>query len=268
MAIAQTPDQLRLWYEVQGTGPQAVLVITGQPMSTHSWQDVIAQLLPGRRVIVYDQRGLGASDARFPSGFSTRAFAHDAVAVLDAAGMQDVAVLGHGIGGQVAQWLAADHAARVNTLVLASTSVGDLAGGVSRSHGAMRAVLTGTKQALLPLLVSPEWSAAHPRQAELLLPDPAGAAARRYHIGAEATHDATEGFGEITAPSTVLHGSDDQIVPAANATILADRLPGARTHVVPRGRHLLLHEFPRAVKVVIDALDEAARRQRGSWERR
>lgn len=257
MAFAETTDNLRLWYEEFGSGPDAVLLIAGQATSRHSWRRTVEVLAPERRVLAFDHRGVGRSESRFPTGWSTRDFARDAIAVLDTAGVERATVFGHSMGGRIAQWVAADFPERVSALVLSATTVGD-PHGVPRPADATEALLTGTPAALLPLLVSPAWLAAHPDEAAAMRPQPQDLPARRAHFGAGATHDGSTALPLIDAPTLVLHGEDDKLCPVGNARILADRILDSRLHVVPRGRHMFLDEFPETLRVVVDFLDDVA----------
>ncbi|MBN6545486.1 alpha/beta fold hydrolase, partial [Actinacidiphila bryophytorum] len=70
-------------------------------------------------------------------------------------------------------------------------------------------------------------------------------------------HDAWDALPGITAPTLVLHGEDDVLNPAANATLLAQRIPGARLHLLPGARHAYFDECrPLASELVADFLDE------------
>ncbi|WP_425555777.1 alpha/beta fold hydrolase [Georgenia halophila] len=77
------------------------------------------------REIRFDHRGIGRSEPGFDDAYTTRSFAQDAVAVLDAAGAERAHIYRDSMGGRVAQWLAIDHADRVGALVLGATTAGD-----------------------------------------------------------------------------------------------------------------------------------------------
>ncbi len=254
MAVAETPDNLRLWYDESGAGPETVLLIAGQAMTHHNWRRTAQVLAADRRVLVYDHRGVGSSESRFPTGWSTRDFARDAIAVLDAAGVDRAAVFGHSMGGRIAQWMAADFPERVTALILSATTVGDPQG-VVRESEATTALLAGTPEVLLPMFASKAWLSAHPEEARELLSRPQDAAARRAHYGASAMHDGSTALPLIDAPTLVLHGEEDELCPVGNARILADRIHDARLHVVPRGRHMFVAEFPEVLEVVAEFLD-------------
>ena len=81
--------------------------------------------------------------------------------------------------------------------------------------------------------------------------------ARRHHLTASATHDAWAVLPDITAPTLVVHGTDDVFNPAANAPLLANRIPGARLHLISGARHAYFEEFrAEASPLVIEFLRE------------
>jgi pimeloyl-ACP methyl ester carboxylesterase len=124
-----------------GTG-SPLLLISGQGVDSSAWDGVLPAFAADHRVIVFDHRGTGASGAGDESGYTTRGFARDAVAVLDAAGVGRAHVYGHSMGGRVAQWLALDAPERVASLVLGATTAGDL-GGSPRSAAASADLASG-----------------------------------------------------------------------------------------------------------------------------
>jgi pimeloyl-ACP methyl ester carboxylesterase len=67
--------------------------------------------------------------------------------------------------------------------------------------------------------------------------------AKSRHLVASNKHDAWDGLSSITAPTLVLHGTDDVFSPAANAQLLAGRIPGARAELIDNARHAYFHEF-------------------------
>lgn len=110
-------------FQVQGSGPALLLIAgTGYPAST--WHPRFLDLLAESfQVITFDHRGTGASPGT-DHEYSTELFARDAAAVLGATTSAPAHVLGHSMGGRVAQWLAIDEPSRVDRLVLAATGAG------------------------------------------------------------------------------------------------------------------------------------------------
>jgi pimeloyl-ACP methyl ester carboxylesterase len=118
VSFAHAADGIALYYEVNGHGDEVVVLLAGQS-NNHHWWDVPRQDLDAVfRTIVFDHRGTGRSD-KPESGYATRAFAQDVVAILDDVGVARAHVYGTSMGGRVAQWLAADHPQRVGRLHLA-----------------------------------------------------------------------------------------------------------------------------------------------------
>jgi 3-oxoadipate enol-lactonase len=241
--LATAPDGCRIAYQVGGSGPP-LLLLAGQGNSHAWWTRVRADFEAYRTAVTLDWRGTGGSDAP-DEPYSTRGFAADAVAVLDAAGIAVADVYGTSMGGRVAQWLAADHPDRVRRLVLGCTSPGG-AHGVERS-AAVRRRLAGpdpaaNRAALLALMYSPEWLAEHPEPYWTTGDPTMPAHARRHHLRASAEHDAWDALPRITAPTLVLHGDQDEFNPTANAALLAGRIPDARVALLPGARHAYFEE--------------------------
>src|SRR5262245_3599970 len=113
MPVASAPDGTRLYYEETGAG-EPLLLIAGNPNDHHLWDSIREDFADRYRVLVYDHRGTGQSDRpEDPIAYTTRQFARDATAILDAAGIDRAHVYGVSMGGGAAQWVAIDHADRV-----------------------------------------------------------------------------------------------------------------------------------------------------------
>jgi pimeloyl-ACP methyl ester carboxylesterase len=108
------------------------------------------------------------------------------------------------MGGRVAQLLAIDHTPRVGALVLGATTAGDERG-FPRTAQATADLTSGDPQRLARLFF---------RDEEL-------------HRHASRTHDAWDVLDKITAPTLVIHGTDDELTPPENARLIAGRIPGA-----------------------------------------
>ncbi|MFF8986772.1 alpha/beta fold hydrolase [Streptomyces globisporus] len=93
------------------------------------------------------------------------------------------------------------------------------------------------RRALLELMYTPGWSAANPGPYPTLGDPGMPAYAQRRHLAASNRHDAWQVLPDISAPTLVAHGTDDHLNPAANAPLLADRIPDTRLHMIPGARH-------------------------------
>ena len=257
MPVASALDGARIHYEVRGSG-EPLLLLSGQANDHTWWDPVRADFEAAHTVIVLDHRGTGRSDKPDTDSYSTRGFASDVVCVLDDLGVGRAHVYGTSMGGRVAQWLGADHPDRVRRLVLGCTSPG-LPHGVERGAEVRRALgqrdPAAARAALLELMYTPGWLATHPGPFTTLGDPGMPPHARRRHLLASAQHDAWDALPRISAPTLVVHGTDDVFNPAANAPLLADRIPDARVHLIPGARHAYFEEFREvASPVVLDFL--------------
>lgn len=264
MPFAIARDGVRLYYETTGAG-DPLLLISGQASDHAIWAPVVPDFRDAYRVVLFDHRGTGRSDVPTDPPYSTRGFAWDAIAVLDALGIERAHVYGHSMGGRVAQWLAIDHPKRVGALVLGATSPGN-AHGVARPAAidASMAQRADDPDEVLAFLLAtnfvPEWVALHPEVVEMLrlrLRTSIPEQARRLHYLASEAHDAWDDLPSISAPTLIVHGGDDVVNCTANAPLLAQRIAGAELYIIPGARH----------SYFIDHRQEASRIVRGFLER-
>lgn len=241
---------------VQADGPEAapvMLLIPGQANS-HRWWDGLRERFHERfRTVTFDYRGTG--DSRGEVGqWSTRSFAADAVQVLDHVGADQAVVYGTSMGGRTAQHLAASAPERVRALMLACTSPGgDHA--VERSNELRarlgRADAATHLQMLFELFYTPAWEGT--AQSSTLLGDPSMTGPERAaHLKVSDRHDAWDVLPNITAPTLVMHGTDDEMAPVVNAERIADRIPGAQLRLWEGTRHGFFSE--RADEVTAEIL--------------
>lgn len=261
MPYATAFDGTRIYYEEVGEG-ESLLLISGQG-ADHTYWDGLREDFSGRyRVIVYDNRGTGQSDKPNAPEYTTRGLARDAIAVLDQAEISRAHVYGHSMGGRIAQWLAVDYGPRLASLVLGATTPGN-------AHGVARPAEVNSLmahppldrqeafQALGSLVLTPAWLASNPAVLTQLsqgtrLPE----YIRNLHYQASEGHDCWDELEEIRTPTLVIHGSDDVMNPAANAALLAEKIPGAELYIVDGGRHGYLFEFREESSRVVNSFFE------------
>src|SRR3954447_16015921 len=108
---------LRLHAVIGGEGPP-LLLVHGWPETWYAWRLLMPALARDFEVIAVDQRGIGLSD-KPQDGYDTGTLAGDLVALMDALGHKQFAVVGHDTGVAIAYAMAADHPDRVDRLVVA-----------------------------------------------------------------------------------------------------------------------------------------------------
>jgi pimeloyl-ACP methyl ester carboxylesterase len=236
------------WREV-GAG-EPLLLISGQAVDSRAWDAVVPELSQCFRVITFDYRGIGDSAAGADDSYSTRHFARDAVAVIDAAGVKRAHVYGHSMGGRVAQWIALDSAPRVASLVLGATTAGD-ARGASRSAQTSADLASGDPDRLARLFFR---SGERRADGAAFFDHRSTHRARRLHFAASLSHDTWDRLADIAAPTLVIHGSADEMTPPGNAERMAAAIPRAQLVLIEGARHGYYLEEPEATRVVVDFL--------------
>jgi pimeloyl-ACP methyl ester carboxylesterase len=117
-------DGVGLEVEVRGEGP-GLLLVHGFGGAKEDFADHLDTLAATHRVVVFDHRGHGASDGpEDPDGYTFERYAADTIAVATAAGLDRFRLLGHSMGGMVAQRVVRSDPSRIEALVLMDTSPG------------------------------------------------------------------------------------------------------------------------------------------------
>jgi aminoacrylate hydrolase len=118
MAILKRPD-VDLYYEVTGQGPP-MLLIQGVGVVGDGWRPQVDALKHRFQTLIFDNRGIGKS-IPCSAPISIEAMAEDARALMDVAGWESAHVVGHSMGGVIAQQLALDCPQRIRSLSLLCT---------------------------------------------------------------------------------------------------------------------------------------------------
>lgn len=280
--IVQAGD-IQLWSEELGDpGDPPMLLVMGANASAMGWPDEFVDLLVrgGYRVIRYDHRDTGrstvvpAGEATYDMGDLTR----DAVAVLDAHGVDAAHVVGLSMGGLIGQLLAVDHADRLRSLTLVVTGALDM----GTTDEQPRPDLAARLEELIALAEpGADEESEVERRVELwrllhgdVLPfDPAEyrrlerraiahagtfvPAPGHVRLGSVPLPRGADDLRGVTTPTLVVQGGEDPFYPPGFGRHLVDLLPGARLLEVGGLGHCL----PAAVhRVVAEAVLQHARR--------
>jgi 3-oxoadipate enol-lactonase len=261
MTAAAQASGVSIAWERRGSG-EPILLIHGLGYARWGWEPVADRLAEHNEVVLFDNRGIGDSDS--PLGpYTVRMLAADAVAVLDAAGLERAHVLGTSLGGMVALQVALDEPQRVDRLVLACTTPG----GPNAAPMPDRTVRLMQEAPLLPQEVALRRFVENALGAEpdaalverimahrLATAQPPAAWAAQAAAGA--TFDAWERVAEVRVPTLVLTGDEDGVVDPRNSELLAERIPDARLEVFAGAGHLFFWEQPERF---VDAVTEFLR---------
>ncbi|MDR7184404.1 pimeloyl-ACP methyl ester carboxylesterase [Microbacterium trichothecenolyticum] len=249
---AVTDDGASIAWSAMGSG-DAVVLVPGQAVTSGSWDGVVADLADRFRVITFDQRGIGVSTEGSDPPETTRGFARDVARVLESAGATRGHVVGHSMGGRVAQWLAIDRPDVVGALVLIATTGGDAAG-FARSAEASADLASADAARLSVRFFSDEYLRTHPTAVDVFVRKEGSVRTRRRAYVASSTHDAWANLGSIRSPTLVVHGDADTITPVENGRALAEAIPRAEYLEVHGGRHAPHLDHPNVVEAVVTFL--------------
>ena len=293
----------RLEVQIDGPSDgEPLLLIMGLGMQLVAWRDGLVEQLVDRGfcVIRFDNRDIGLSQRfnelgtpnllwqglryglRLPvaAPYTLREMAADAAALLDALGIASAHVWGASMGGMIAQRLAAEHPHKVRSLTLMMTTSGarHLPQASARVRRALLARPASAAEAdvaehyvrLFRLIGSPQYPAPEAESRAFLLSvvrrggtrSAAGVARQLTAIAADG--DRTALLARISAPTSVIHGAADPLVPAASGVQLAQLIRGAQLDLIPgMGHDLPAPLWPRFCDRVQDAARRASASTRG-----
>lgn len=229
----RTVNGVELWFEIWGNGPPLVLV-EGLGVATWLWERQLPDFADHFTTLAWDLRGSGKSEAP-PGPYSIAQMAEDMAALMDAHGIERAHVLGASMGGFIAQEFALRWPHRVNRLVLVATSAGGAA------HVPMTAETfarfmdnAGEPREVVRKKLALAYTEAYlqgerlEHLIDLRMRDPQQAHAFQAQAAAGAVFDRAADVGRIGAPTLVLAGDADLVVPVENARRLAAAIPNAR----------------------------------------
>jgi pimeloyl-ACP methyl ester carboxylesterase len=270
MSQLRTATGRHLAFDDMGSGPPLLLIPgqSGDRRGSFAWlaNDLASQF----RVVSMDNRDAGENEPE-TDYYDLTDLAADAVALLEGLGIERARVLGHSMGGKVALQMALDAPARVDRLVLVSSSLF-----ASPGHRAGEPIpepeewwtddpVERTTRGL-PYIVGPSYreqlnEATVASIAALERNNRATWAGAMRHWAAAGPHDLTGALSRIHAPTLVIHGSADEIVPFDRAEALAAGIPDVQSFTLEGVGHLPWVERPDVVvSAIIDFLLDGARR--------
>jgi 3-oxoadipate enol-lactonase len=242
-----------------------VVLLHGFPFSRAIWSSVLGQLSQSYRVYAPDLRGHGATPAP-DEPTSMEAMAKDVLAFMDKEGVERFTLIGHSMGGYVAFELERLAPERVDALVLVTTrATGDAdAVKANRRKQADLVHLEGVSalaNLLLPKLLAPNPNRVTVEEARRMMEANSVTGVTRALDAMAERRDHGDHLPEIKAPTLVIAGGEDQVMPRAEQERLAREIPNARLEAVNGAGHLPMMEKPEEFLSVLKAfLDETARK--------
>ena len=240
----------RLAYEeVTPPEPEAtVLLLCGIGAKRQGWYKQLPVLGRRFRTLAIDYRDVGDSDAA-DGPYSIAELAGDVAGLADGLGIERASLVGISMGGFIALELALRRPELVDKLILVVTSAGGRTH-VSTSPEIMRLLMPGDEEVesgagarrVCAAVAGPGFAERHPEEIDVFVEiarhRPMTRDAYLRQLAACRAHDVSGRLDRIRAPTLVLHGDVDPLVPVENGRLLAERIPGATLVEYPGVGHI------------------------------
>ncbi|MGH2827920.1 MAG: alpha/beta fold hydrolase [Actinomycetota bacterium] len=277
----ELPDGARLF--VEEVGPRSrrgVVFVHGSALRSDMWHYQM-DAFGGRRLVIYDQRGHGLSQPKGDAEFSVAQLAADLLTVIDDAGLDEVVIVGHSVGGMVAQQLCIDHpemqSDRIKGLALLNTTYGpaietvlggaaiarleryarrpfDLLGTHSARLDRLRAVIKPSDAMFWGVAFAAFGPEASAHQIDFVYDMTSETSSDVIFdlIRSYRGFDARDRLSEITVPCLVVSGSEDRLTLSDASVYLAEHLPKAELHLFDGAGHMSMMERHIEVNEMLD----------------
>ena len=258
------PTPIELRYTQRGKGP-AVVLLLAFPLDRTMWDEQLEALAERFRVVAPDLRGHGETDV--PTGpYTMEDHVADVRAFLDRLAIERAALVGLSMGGYIALNFVRIHPERVWAVVLADTRAqGD--SDETRRARAEQAQLVQTQglepfiEQQVPRMFSSSTLSQRPELVERfratvrrVRPEAVAAALE----GLASRPDSTSALSQINCPALIVAGAEDVPTPAADARLMAERLPNARLEIIEGVGHLSNLEAPERFNAAVMSFLQSA----------
>jgi pimeloyl-ACP methyl ester carboxylesterase len=264
-----TMKDIDIYYEIHGP-PEApaIIWISGWGNAYWLWFRQIPAFKDQYKCIVFDNRGVGrSSKPDFP--YTMQMFADDTIGLMDSLNIETAHIVGVSMGGFIAQQLAISHPEKVQSLVLISTHFGgpNAVPADNRTMAMMFASPTETisiDQAL-QMRYSVAYSPQFLQDNKLLLQqvqewveqNPQPLSARLHQAAASVTFNVEADVKKILAPTLIIQGKNDRMVPPKNAEMLSESISTSRLVLIEGGPHMIIFEHHEKINnTILNFLDE------------
>lgn len=259
----------RLYCYAAGTrgAGEPVVFIHGFPTSSHLWETVVPQVPDGHRIVVFDLLGFGRSDRPLGRDLSIKAHADRVIQLLDALGINYACVVGHDLGGGIAQHLAIRHPTRVSRLCLINSVAFDdwPVQEVRMAQATLPLTRHLPSAILLPVVrldllrgyVDDDRGSRSLAQYMLPFDTAEGRDALMEHLAALDNAETTAlepRLKDIVQPTAVLWGAHDPWLTTKVAKRLQAAIPGSTLEIVPDARHFTPEEAPERIGAALREL--------------
>lgn len=257
-------DDIQVHYEVKGEGFPLIMIM-GLGRNLDWWDPRMTQGLSKKyKTVMFDNRGAGRTDVS-DRRLTIRQFADDTAGLMDALAISRAHVLGISMGGMIAQELVLNYPEKVEKLVLCSTTCGGVES-ILPSQEVLDVLTTDISglsaeevaRMFVPLFFTKDFIDNNPDFVELMarqsLKAPISGKAFRWQQNAIMRFNTYDRLSQIKAPTLVLRGKRDILVPPKNGSILAGAIPNAKLVNLEKSAHSLAEDMEEVIHVITEFL--------------
>ena len=260
-------NDIQIYYEVHGEG-FPLIMINGLGGNIYTWDPRFIQELSKKfKLVIFDNRGAGHTDIS-DREYTIKLFADDTAGLMDALRISRAHVFGISMGGMIAQELVLNYPEKVEKLVLCSTYCGG-AKSVQPSTDVIEPLMADRSalspeeiaRMAIPIIFTEDFIKNNPDFVELSIQRTLKALtsdeAFMRQLDALMNFDTYDRLSQIKAPTLILHGKRDVLVPPENAPILAKAIPNAKLVYFGNSAHVLAEEMEKVLRTLLDFLAES-----------
>jgi pimeloyl-ACP methyl ester carboxylesterase len=267
---------INIAYKRFGQG-KPILFISGTSQTKDAWEPtVLSELVANNHtVIVFDNRGIGETTVG-TKPFSIEQFANDTAGLLDALQIEKTDVLGASLGSFIAQELTLNYPQKVDRLILHATYCGGNEAIYASGQAAERAMIlssaevlqnmTAEEQAMVlaQIMFPPEWLEQHPEILNTVIQLAPSRSATPDIIQQQGLASGTwkgscDRLVNITQPTLLIVGDQDVLLPAANAVMMAQRIPNSWLVIIQGTGHGMAWQVPNEFSAIVQTFLETAK---------
>ncbi len=256
-------DGADVYYEVHGKGPP-MLLISGTACDGAFWSPYqVPDFSRDHTVIIFDQRGIGQTIVH-SNDYSTVRLATDAAEIVREVGLGPAFVVGHSMGGRVAQLIALDHPDTVTAMALLSTGAGYKAQGGIPPKICLGIIKQGYETYIrehnIDIGFTKKYAEENPAQVDQCIDVLMNAlpAVEIYleHVNSRQWHNTRDRLKNILVPCLITVGDDEvhglsDTTHVASAKLLADNIPHTRFIVIPDAGHFYMFSHPEHINGLV-----------------
>lgn len=249
-------------YKIFGNGPP-LLLIMGAGGGMDAWDPlVLGQLSANHTIIIFDNRGIGQTTVG-NKNITISQYANDTAGLLDALQINEpFSVLGYSLGSFIAQELTLMHAGKVGKLVLFASHCGVrefIPGSPEAAEDFAKLanpnLVSNQSEILANLLFPEQWKKEHPNYLDYIpaMKKPITPQIVQIQGQAVATWQGScERLGNITKPTLIIVGTEDNVAPAVNSMLLVEKIPDSWLVQIKGGGHGLIYQYPDKFAKILD----------------